>query len=125
MLATVSALWRDLPGLFNDRVELLTLEMQRASGALVQIVMLIVVMAILGVTAWLALWSGVIVAMVAFGLPLAWALLAGLVLNLVAAAVALARVRQLLPRLKFPATRRHLMFSPSTAPRKPVETPSP
>ena len=125
VLATISSLWRDLPGLFNDRVELLSLEMQRAGIALVQIVMLIVVIAILGATAWLALWAGVIVGLVALGLPLALALLVGLVLNAVAAAIAVARVRGLLPMLKFPATRRHLMFSPSTEPQTEPERTSP
>lgn len=125
MLATISSLWRDLPGLFNDRVELLSLEMQRAGIALVQIVMLIVVIAILGVTAWLALWASVIIGLVALGLPVALALLVGLLLNAVAAAVALSRVRGLLPMLKFSATRRHLKFSPPGAPQTEPERTSP
>ena len=99
--------------------------MQRAGIALVQIVMLIVVIAILGVTAWLALWASVIIGLVALGLPVALALLVGLLLNAVAAAVALSRVRGLLPMLKFPATRRHLKFSPPGAPQTEPERTSP
>ena len=117
--ASLQSLWRDLPGLVNDRVELLSLELQSAGLALLQIVMLVVVVAILGVTAWIVLWVGIVTALVALGLPLGWALLAALLLNVLAAAIALARVRRLLPRLKLSATRRHLMFSPSPQPPTP------
>jgi len=121
----LKSVWRDLPGLFNDRVELLSLELQRAGLALVQIVMLLVIVAILGVTVWLVLWGAIIVALVAMGLHLSLALLVALVLNALAAALALSRVRSLLPMLKFPATRRHLTFSPSTEPPPPPEPTTP
>jgi hypothetical protein len=109
------ALWRDLPGLLSDRVELLTLELQRAGRALAQIVALLVAAAILGVTAWLALWAGIAVGLVELGLH--WALALGLVLllNGAVAALALARLRLLLPLLRLPATRRHLTLSPVAA----------
>jgi uncharacterized membrane protein YqjE len=67
LLSTLRGLWQELPGLLNDRVELLSLELQRAGSALVRIVMLVVVAAILGVTAWLVLWGGIVMALVAAG----------------------------------------------------------
>lgn len=42
LLKTLQALLRDLPGLFTDRVDLLSLELQRAAQALTQIVVLVV-----------------------------------------------------------------------------------
>ncbi len=119
LLQVLAGLWRDLPGLLGDRIELLSLELQRASLALVQIVMLVVGVAILGVTAWLVLWVGIVSALAALGLHLAWALLLALALNGVAAALAVARVRRLLPLLRLPATRRHLMPRPSPEPPEP------
>lgn len=116
-MQTLGALWRDLPGLVSDRVELLSLELQRAARALAQIVALVVAVAILGVTAWLVLWAGIVGAMVAAGLALHWALLAALLLNAVALWLAVMRLLKLLPLLRLPATRRHLTISPSPQPR--------
>lgn len=112
----LQALWRELPGLFSDRVELLSLELQRAMQALAQIVVLIVAVAVLGVTAWLVLWAVLIQLLVAAGLPMLASLLLAIAINVVAILVALQRVRRLLPQLKLPATRRHLMISPDPEP---------
>jgi uncharacterized membrane protein YqjE len=112
LLQSLQLLWRDLPGLVSDRVELLSLELQRAGVALVQIVGLVVAAAILGVTAWLVLWGGIVILLWSLGLHLAWALLTALLVNLLVAMWAVRRVRQLLPQLRLPATRRHLMFGP-------------
>lgn len=112
---SLQALLKDLPGLVGDRVELLSLELQRAGRALAQIVALVVAAAILGVTAWLVLWAGLVGVMVAAGLSLALALVVAFVLNLLAVWLALRRLKRLLPLLKLPATRRHLTLSPSTA----------
>lgn len=109
LVSQVQALLKDLPGLFSDRVELLSLELQRAARALAQIVALVVAVAILGVTAWLLLWAGVIRLLMAAGLTLEGALLVSLVLNGVVMALAVQRMRRLLPRLALPATRRHLV----------------
>lgn len=114
------ALLRDLPGLFSDRVELLSLELQRAARALAQIVALVVAVAILGVTAWLLLWAGVIRLLMAAGLTLEGALLVGLLINVGVIAWALRRMRGLLPRLALPATRRHLL--PPEHPEKPDDS---
>jgi hypothetical protein len=117
MLQTVQDLWRELPGLLSDRVELLTLELKRAGLALVQVLVLALAAAIVAVTAWLLLWGCIVAALVQAGLGLPWVLLGGVAVNLLAAWLAAARARALLPRLSLPSTRRHLMFSPSTQPR--------
>jgi hypothetical protein len=115
-LKTLEALLRDLPGLVTDRVELLALEVERAAQALAQIAVLVVVVAILGVTLWFALWGGIVAALLASGLGWAAALLLVFIANLAAAWLAVARVRGLLHRLGLPATRRHLLPSPSPQP---------
>jgi len=106
--ASLRELAQDLQGLVSDRLELLALELQRAGQALGQIVMLIVAAAILGLTAWLALWLSVAGALMALGLDWPWAGVAVLLVNLLACVLALSRVRTLLPKLGLPATRRHL-----------------
>lgn len=98
----------ELPGLFSDRVQLLSLELRRAGQALARIVLLLVATAILGVTAWVALWGAVVGGLSALGLHWALALLAVLLINLAAAALAMARMRELAGRLGLPATLRHL-----------------
>lgn len=106
----------ELPGLISDRIELLSLELQRAGQVLAQIVALIVAAAILAVTAWLALWGGVMAALISVGLHWAAASLIVIVINLGACWWVVARVRALAPLLQLPATRRHLTLSqPSTA----------
>ena len=116
MLHTVQDLWREIPGLLTDRLELLTLELQRAGQALAQMLMLVVAAAILAVTAWLLLWGCIVAALVQAGLPLPGVLLGAVVFNLLIAWLAASRALALLPRLSLPATRRHLMLSPSPQP---------
>jgi len=125
LMAGLGELWTELPQLLNDRVELLSLELQRAGAALVQVVVLIIAAAILGVTAWLVLWGGVVWALVSAGLHLTLALAAALLVNVAAAFWAVARARRLLPKLRLPATRRHLMITPSPTPREPADTTPP
>jgi uncharacterized membrane protein YqjE len=115
-------LWHDVQGLVSDRVELLSLELQRAVQALIQIVALLVAVAILGVTAWLVLWGALIRLLVSAGIPLAAALLLAIAFNVVVMALAVMRVRRLLPQLRLPATRRHLMLSPDPRPQPPTGT---
>jgi uncharacterized membrane protein YqjE len=120
-LASLQGLLHELPGLISDRVELLSLELQRAGQVLAQIVALIVVAAILAVTAWLALWGGVMLALIGAGLHWAAASLLVLLINLGACWWAVARVRTLAPLLQLPATRRHLTLSqPSTTSQAPT-----
>ncbi|MDE2147172.1 MAG: phage holin family protein [Burkholderiales bacterium] len=123
-LAALQDLARELPGLVTDRLDLLGLELRRAGLALAQIAALVVAAAVLGVTAWLALWAGIAGALVRAGLPWAGALLLVLLLNLAASAALLLRVRGLLPQLGLPATRRHLRPTPAGVPAPlPTEAP--
>ena len=118
MLQTLLGLWRELPGLIGDRIDLLALEVQRAGRALVQIIALVIGATILAVTAWLALWSAVVGVLMVLGLHWSAALLIVLVLNLGAAWWAIARVRSLVPDLRLPATRRHMSLGKSPQPKE-------
>lgn len=117
-LDTLQSLLQELPGLVSDRVELLSLELVRAGRALAQILMLVVAVAVLAVTGWLALWAGATVALLEAGLHWAWALALVLALNLAAALLALRRIRRLVPLLQLPRTRRHLTLTPAAPPRQ-------
>jgi hypothetical protein len=119
----LQGIWRELPGLISDRVVLLSLELRRAGQALARIVMLIVAVAILGVTAWVALWGCVVGALAALGVHWVLALLAVLLLNLAGAALAVSRMHALAVHLQLPATLRHLTLPPA-APVSPVSTES-
>jgi uncharacterized membrane protein YqjE len=99
-----------MPGLFSDRLELLALELHRAGGGVLQIVTLVLLAAILGVTAWMALWVGIALELVALGLPSPLAALAVLLVNMLLAWVATMRIHRLVAALGLPATRRHLAF---------------
>ena len=121
-LEALQSIWRELPGLVSDRIDLLSLELRRAGQALVQIVALLVAAAILGVTAWLALWAGIAVGLVELGLHWSLSLLLVLVLNAGVAALAVGRMRRLLPLLQLPVTRRHL--SPGQTSAAPAAPPA-
>ncbi|WP_457424465.1 phage holin family protein [Roseateles sp. P5_E7] len=121
LLQQLKGLARELPGLVSDRVELLSLELQRAAQSLVQIVVLTVAIGILGVTVWFALWAALISLLVHGGMPLLAALLLTVGINGLVIAVAVGRVRKLLPRLQLPATRRHLMVPPNPRPEDPTD----
>ena len=123
LLDSLQALLHELPGLISDRVELFALELARAGRALGRIVAWRVAIAIVGVTAWLALWAGLVVGLIQAGLHWAWALLIVLAINLVAVAIGLKQVRRLATRLSLPATRRHLTMAGSIRP--PPEPPAP
>ena len=101
----------ELPGLLTDRVRLLSLELQRASNALGQMVALSLLAAILFATAWLALWVGLAEAFLAVGLAWPWVVLLVLFVNLSAAIWAVMRVKALAPLLALPATLRRLTDS--------------
>ena len=107
----IGALFADLPGLLTDRVRLLSLELQRASNALGQMVALGLLAAILVATAWLALWVGLAAGCIALGLAWPWVVLLVLFVNLSAAAWAMLRIKALAPLLALPATLRRLTDS--------------
>lgn len=123
------SLLRELPMLVSDRFELLSLDLRRASSALGQIIGLVVVLAILGVTAWLLIWAGVLVLLVMIGLPREAALLLGILINLLGIWFAIARIRGLVPKLLLSSIRRHLTLTPMppmppTPPAAPVSAAS-
>lgn len=120
LVDALQSLLHELPGLVSDRVELFALELARAGSALARIVAWVVAIAILGITAWLALWAGVVFALIGLGLHWALALLPVLLINIAAVLLALGQVRQLATRLSLPATRRHLTFS-SRQPPSPAD----
>lgn len=119
-----------LPGLLSDRLELLALELHRAGRGIVQIVALVLTAAILGLTAWLVLCSGIALALIAWGWSWPAAMVAVLLINLGLVWGVLARVRHLLATVGLPATRRHLSFGAPALPaasahlhRQPVTNP--
>ena len=115
------SLLRELPKLVSDRVELLSLDLKRAGVALGQIIGLIVVLAILGVTVWLLIWAGVLLALVMVGLPRWGALLVAIAINSVALWWAVAQIRSRVPRLLLASFRRHLALSPLPPVPEPAE----
>lgn len=116
ILQQASALWRELPGLVSDRVELLTLELKRAGGALALMLVLGLAATLLAMTAWGLLWALAVSLLVQFGAPLWGALLIALTVNAAAAVLLVWRLKALLPQLDLPTSRRHLQFSPSPSP---------
>jgi hypothetical protein len=113
LLDLVQSLLHEVPGLISDRVELLSLELGRAGAALAKILVLAVAAAILGITAWAALWAGVVMGLLA--LDWHWALALGVVVvaNVGAVVWAALQVRRLAALLKLPATQRHLTLRAS------------
>lgn len=107
----VTALLADLPGLVSDRVQLLSLELKRASRALGQIVALALLAAILVATAWLFLWVGIAAALIKSGMSWPWACVIVMIVNLIAATWAARRLKSLAPLLALPATLRRLTDS--------------
>ena len=106
----LGGLLHELPGLISDRVELLSLELNRAGLALLHIVCLGLALTVLGLAGWLLLWTLVSAALVAAGLHWALALLGALLVHGLLGWWVVHRVRQLLPTIGLPATRRRLMF---------------
>ena len=123
LLQSIKALLQELPGLVSDRVELLSLELKRAGAALAQIVVLGVVAALLGLTAWVLLWGAIVSGLVTLGLHVGLAMLAALLMNGAAAAVVLTRMKKQVGLLQLPATRRHLTVKAVLQPLKPSAPP--
>ncbi len=115
-LGALGALVANLPGLFSDRVDLLSLELQRAGLALVHLLLWGVTAAMLLLTSWLGLWAVLAAAAVQAGMPWPGAVLGVAAINLLAAWAAITAARRLAPRLGLPMTRRHLDLS-GDAPR--------
>lgn len=108
--ALLGGLLSDLPGLVSDRVELLSLELQRAGLALLHMACLGMALTVLGMTGWLIVWALLLVGLVAAGLTWAMALGVALLAHVLLGWWAVNRIRRLIPTLGLPATRRQLMF---------------
>jgi hypothetical protein len=112
----LGGLLKELPGLISDRVELLSLELNRAGLALLHITCLGLALTVLGLAGWLLLWALVTAALVVAGLHWALALMGALLVHGVLGWWVVHRVRQLLPSIGLPATRRRLMFKAPAPP---------
>lgn len=124
LLASMKGLLAELPGLVSDRVHLLSLELKRASRALAQMLALVVIAAVLAVTAWLALWAAIAAGLIQAGMPWGWAAFVVLGLNLGAAALAAWLALKQARLLTLPATVRRLTVAhrhgePGAAPGTP------
>lgn len=124
IIQLITSVFQEIPGLVSDHVHLVALELQRARQSLVKMVVLTLAAAILVATAWLALWSLIVVLLTALGAPWYAALMLVLVINLVAGWIAVRQARGLVDDLTLPATVRRLTFSPSTRPEAPPRTPT-
>jgi hypothetical protein len=98
----------ELPGVVSDRVELLALEVRRATQALTRMVALAVIAALLLCTAWLALWTGAAYGAIQAGLPWGWALSIVILANVATAFLALRHALSLSRLVALPATVRRL-----------------
>ncbi len=110
LIDLIDSMLRELPALVGDRVELFSLEMQRAGAALARIVALSAAALLFALTAWIALWGMVVGLLLSLGWHWASAQAVALVVNVAAAAWVLLRARALLHLLSLPATRRHLQI---------------
>jgi hypothetical protein len=105
----------DFSGVVGARVELLSLELRLASRALGTILALLAGAALLGFTAWIALWIALAHWALEAGVAWGW-VAAGVVLaNAGAASAAALRARRLFPLLGLPATVRRLSAPPLPA----------
>lgn len=100
-------------GMFQSRALLLVLELERARHGLINLMVLLVVAAIAGATAWLALWAGLIALAVHLGLALPWACAGVLVINLLLLGWVASAMKSLAPLMSLPASRRqfHWLFN--------------
>jgi hypothetical protein len=106
------ALWTNATCLLRDHTLLALLEAQRAGIAMVKMLGAGVVIAVLAVSAWMALVGAVVVWLVGAGVNMGLALVIAAVLNLVAAGALALWVKSLVPELLFEATTRQLKGEP-------------
>ena len=109
---------RDARRLVYDHLELAALEAQRAADGFVRVLVASVVVAILTVSAWMALVAGAAVWATDAGVSLSAALLLAAIANMVVAAGLFFWMRKQFPELLFAATLRQLR---ETAGRHPEE----
>jgi hypothetical protein len=99
-------LWDDARGALTDRVRLALLELRLAGVTLVQLVIYAVVVAVLVVTAWLALVGGLVVGFMSAGVHWAVALAGAVVVNLAVAAALVLSMLRMVERIGLPASLR-------------------
>lgn len=102
----VRALWDDARGAVVDRVRLLLLELRLSGVTLVQLVIYAVIVAVLVVTAWLALVGGLVAGFVSAGVH--WAFAVGIVIavNLGVAAWLMRSMIRMVERIGLPVSLR-------------------
>ncbi|WP_416762949.1 hypothetical protein ACNI65_10695 [Roseateles sp. So40a] len=112
-LGDLQGMARAARGMVSGRLLLLSLELRRARHGLVSLVILGVVAAIAGATAWIAFWALIAALAVHFGLSWPWAFAGVLVLNLLVLVWVAAAMKALTPMLALPASRRqfHWLFN--------------
>ena len=111
----IRSLASELVGQFSGRVHLLALELKRARQALLYMVALVVLVGILGASAWIALWAVVVTLAMKGGLSWLGASTLVLSLNLLGGWWAFARARALAVHLTLPATVRQLTPAAASA----------
>ncbi len=112
LIALLWSLIHQVPAIVSDRVHLLTLELRRATQALVGIVVLMLCATVLLLTAWVALWAALAAVLIGAGWGTGWVALLIVALNGGAAAFALLRASRLAALLTLPATVRRLTVPP-------------
>ncbi|MBO9687811.1 MAG: hypothetical protein J7598_14495 [Mitsuaria chitosanitabida] len=121
-LGDLHGLGRAARGMVSGRLSLLALELRRAQHGLVSLLILGVVAAIAGATAWIALWALIAaLAVHLLGLSWPWAFAGVLVFNLLVMLWVVAAMKSLIPLLSLPASRRqfHWLFNDPNDPPDP------
>lgn len=98
--------WEEMSGLFQSHLELAALETQQAGKSLVKMIAAGVMVALLLVTAWLGLFSAIILWFIHMGMLASVAILLGVIGNLALAAFLYYFIREQIHHLSWPATRR-------------------
>ncbi len=121
-LDLLRSLMEDVPRMIGARIELLSLELQRAKQAFIVMAALGAVAALLLVTAWFVIWGAAIAGLIQAGLAWGWAVLIVLVVQLGGAFLALRYALSMTRYLGFAATLRNLAPRPRS-PGKAGEAP--
>lgn len=104
LVDSAAVLWHDLRALAHDRLELASLEAQRAGEALAFMVACSVVIGILVATAWLAIIGAITCWLISSGMALAAALPLAALFSLASAFACARAIRYKSRDLRFPAT---------------------
>lgn len=108
LVADVKSLGSELVGLLHDHLELAALETKLVAQNLVGMIATGVVVAVLLVTAWLAVFGAMVLWLIHLGLMASVAMLLGALINLVLAALLYRSILRKSQNLGWPATLRSL-----------------